>query len=81
MIMRKITVYTKERGLRTLKSGITLKAYQEKYPDAIKARKISFKELEEMDGGCITVGCECYVEPDGYCEHGSPSYLLAMGLI
>ena len=28
---------------------------------------------EAMDG--------CRVEPDGHCEHGSPSWLLAMGLI
>jgi hypothetical protein len=28
---------------------------------------------------CCTEGCE--VEPDGRCEHGCPSPLLAMGLI
>jgi hypothetical protein len=30
-------------------------------------------------------GCEatdgCWVEPDGRCEHGKPSWLLALGLI
>lgn len=35
----------------------------------------------ERDGG----GCEatdgCWVEPDGTCEHGHPSWLLEMGLI
>ena len=32
------------------------------------------------DGGCeATDGC--WVEPDGYCEHGKPSWLIAMGLI
>jgi hypothetical protein len=23
----------------------------------------------------------CWVEPDGYCEHGCPSWLLKLGLI
>jgi hypothetical protein len=34
----------------------------------------------EEDGGCeATDGC--WVEPDGTCEHGKPSRLLALGLI
>ena len=34
----------------------------------------------EMSGGCeATDGC--WVEPDGICEHGHPSWLLIMGLI
>jgi len=34
----------------------------------------------ESEGGCeATDGC--YVEPDGVCEHGYPSWLLWMGLI
>lgn len=35
-----------------------------------------------MDSVAIAV-CEdlCEVEPDGYCEHGKPSIVLAMGLI
>lgn len=40
--------------------------------------------LEEsmMDGvapACCTEGCE--VEPDGRCEHGCPSVMLAVGII
>jgi hypothetical protein len=32
------------------------------------------------EGGCeATDGC--WVEPDGYCEHGFPSWLLYLGLI
>jgi hypothetical protein len=32
------------------------------------------------DGGCeATDGC--WVEPDGYCEHGYPSWLLVLGMI
>jgi hypothetical protein len=40
------------------------------------------EELIEMesDGGCdATDGC--WVEPDGVCEHGHPSWLLYMGMI
>ena len=34
----------------------------------------------ESDGGCeATDGC--WVELDGKCEHGKPSWLLAMGMI
>jgi hypothetical protein len=34
----------------------------------------------EAEGGCeATDGC--WVEPDGHCEHGHPSWLLALGLI
>jgi hypothetical protein len=34
----------------------------------------------EEDGSCeATDGC--WVEPDGRCEHGKPSWLLALGLI
>ena len=42
----------------------------------------SLEELEEwMDEG----GCEatdgCWVEPDGTCPHGKPSWLIVLGLI
>ena len=37
------------------------------------------RQVEE-DGGCeATDGC--FVEPDGTCEHGQPSWLLVLGLI
>ncbi len=43
----------------------------------------SLEELQrqvEEDGGCeATDGC--VVEPDGTCEQGQPSWLLALGLI
>ncbi|MFQ5858413.1 MAG: hypothetical protein ACE5LU_22660 [Anaerolineae bacterium] len=36
----------------------------------------------EAEGGC-EAACEyqCWVEPDGYCPHGKPSWFLKMGLI
>jgi hypothetical protein len=46
-------------------------------------RRPSLEELQrqvEEDGGCeATDGC--FVEPDGTCDHGQPSWLLALGLI
>ena len=46
-------------------------------------RRPSLEELQrqvEEDGGCeATDGC--FVEPDGYCKHQQPSWLLALGLI
>ena len=46
-------------------------------------RRPSLEELQrqlEEDGGCeATDGC--WVEPDGTCDHGQPSWLLALGLI
>ena len=78
----KITVYSGKRGIKTLKEGVTLEQYQERYPDAIKVKVPSAKRLERMM-------CEeryeaidvCEVEADGICEHGFPSWLMAMGLI
>jgi hypothetical protein len=34
----------------------------------------------ESEGGCETP-CGCWVEPDGTCEHGKPSWLILMGMI
>lgn len=37
-------------------------------------------EEQDADGGCdATDGC--WVEPDGTCEHGHPSWMLRLGLI
>jgi hypothetical protein len=46
-------------------------------------RRPSLEEVQrqvEEDGGCETTD-GYFVEPDGYCEHGQPSWLLALGLI
>lgn len=80
--MRKLTVYSKARGIRTLKQGITLNQYREKHPDAIKVHKPRPGTLEDWhsDGGCEAID-GCWVEPDGTCEHGFDSWLLALGWI
>ena len=48
-----------------------------------RMRRPSLEQLQRQlqeDGGCeATDGC--WVEPDGTCEHGQPSWLLALGLI
>jgi hypothetical protein len=48
-----------------------------------RMRRPSLEELQrqlEEDGGCEAID-GCLVEPDGTCEHGQPSWLLALGLI
>jgi hypothetical protein len=47
--------------------------------------KVQTPDLEtlmewEAEGGCEAVD-GCWVEPDGVCPHGSPSWLLVLGLI
>ena len=41
--------------------------------------------FELLEGSLLDSGCEatdgCWVEPDGICSHGHPSWLLRMGLI
>jgi hypothetical protein len=81
--MKKITVYCAERGVRRLKEGVTLETYQQKHPDAIKICRVpSIKTLEEWnsDGGCEAID-GCWTEPDGTCEHGKPSWLVALNMI
>jgi hypothetical protein len=81
--MAKITVYSKKMGRAiTLKEGITMERCKQSIPDAIKVKKPSMATLEQWNNDC---GCEaidgCWVEPDGYCSHGYPSWLLALGYI
>lgn len=78
----KITVYTKERGVRRLKEGVTLEQYKEKYPNAIKVKQPSMATLEKWSNDCRCKAIDgCWVEPDGSCHHGYPSWLSALWLI
>ena len=60
----------------------TFPAYRTKvYPEPTTVEP-DFADLQDwdFDGGCeATDGC--WVEPDGVCEHGHPSWLLWLGLI
>ena len=79
----KIRVYTKERGIRCLKEGITLEQYRVKYPDAIRVKKPpSMKTLEKWSFDGVAKSLDgCRVEPDGTCSHGLPSWMIALGVI
>lgn len=75
-------VYSKERGLKTLKEGVTLEEYRVKYPSAIECYPPSIDELEDMNfDGMVETPCGCVVEPDGHCSHGNPSWLIVFGII
>jgi hypothetical protein len=65
-------------------------------PENIRTTRISIAELAKRNGytdttdflcdqtDSVVPACcdeECQVEPDGRCEHGNPSCLLAAGLI
>ena len=81
--MKKIYVYTKERGVRRLREGVLLDQYKVKHPNAIQVKKPpSTATLEKWSSDC---GCKaldgCWVEPDGECQHGLPSWLLALNYI
>ncbi len=82
--MEKIRVYTKERGVRVLKESITLEQYQIKHPDAITVCKppciATLEKWVSNASGRAIDGCSG-IEPDGHCEHGHPSWLLALGYI
>lgn len=75
-------VYSKQRGVRTLKKGIALESYRERYPDARKVKVPSERTLENWnsEGFCKTID-GCRVEPDGVCSHDFPSWLMALGYI
>jgi hypothetical protein len=52
-----------------------------KVSEALEAHGVELEDvaLEAVVPACCNEGCE--VEPDGHCEHGNPSVLVAMGLI
>ena len=69
--------------VRQLKEGIELKDYLARHPGAESVGKPpSVEMLKEWNSDC---GCEaldgCWVEPDGTCQHGKPSWLKALGWI
>lgn len=69
--------------IRKLKEGVNLTEYLAKHPDAYPICKPpSTTTLEKWDneGGCKSLD-GCWVEPDDTCEHGKPSWLLALNYI
>ena len=81
--MAGIKVYSKDRGARLLKEGVTLAQYREKHPDAIQIKSLPTQKTMEKwcNDGVAKTPCGCRVEPDGRCPHGRDSWLLILGLI
>ncbi len=70
--------------VRKLKDGVNLADYLTSHPDAIKVgHPPSPATMERWDneGGYCKALDGCHVEPDGTCEHGLPSWMLALGYI
>ena len=75
-------VYRANR-IRLLKDGVGMKDYFGRHPDAIKVHKPPCESTLERwhnDGGCKALD-GCWVEPDGTCSHGLPSWLMALGRV
>ena len=79
-----ILVYSEKRGLKTLKPEADVHAYLDRNNAIfIRGKVPSMDTLEDWisNGVCRAVdGCGG-IEPDGYCEHGHPSWILALGYI
>ena len=54
-------------------------------PRSAQAPWLATPDIEEIGGMVMGDDCEatdgCWVEPDGWCEHGNNSWLLEMGMI
>jgi len=75
-------------SIRKLKPEVDFDNYLSKIREkGISAIKIRKPPSMESLGRCLDNGLSkavdgcCGVEPDGICEHGYPSFLLAMGMI
>ena len=70
---------------RKMIDGLTVEVAREKLPNST-VEKISKPPSEAKmerwhgDGYCLTTD-GCKTEPDGHCEHGKPSWMLALGYI
>lgn len=66
--------------VRTLKPDVDLRTYFEKYPDAKPLRKVP--TLATLEYWYVTNRSRavdgCKVEAEGYCQHGSPCWILAL---
>ena len=75
-------VYSHERGLRRLREPEMFDGYKEKYPSAIRVACPSARTVRKYCVDLVVKAVDgCKVEPDGTCEHGYPSWLLALRLI
>jgi hypothetical protein len=68
--------------MNTTKPGVRPKnQYRISLQEALDNAGMDFEAMmnDSVIPACCSEGCE--VEPDGRCEHGCPSVLLAMGVI
>ncbi len=75
--------YYRAGHIRTLKEGVDTTEYERNHPDAIKINRVPCEKTLERwmnDGGCKALD-GCWTEPDAACEHGIPSWLMALGMI
>lgn len=63
-----------------LVQGVRAEPYKIRVSSAFKAPDMEELSEEGCDGVCMSVA-GYPTEPDGWCEAGSPSWLLALGLI
>ena len=78
-------IYTDKLGLRSVKLSATMQDVYKHYPDALIIQDGELPDDDRLasmlcDEGCETP-CGCWVEPDGRCKHGNPSWLRVMGMI
>lgn len=67
-----------------LRPGVTVEQFQAKAPGAVTCTspRPDYETMcEWRDNGVCEAVDGCRVEPDGVCEHGMPSWLLALGVI
>jgi hypothetical protein len=79
-------VYSAERGVRKLKEDVTLEQYAVAHAFAVKPivckKPPTLKTLEKWSFDGVAKALDgCKVEPDGHCQHGLPSWLLALNYI
>ena len=74
--------------VRKIKDGITLdelkaNGYFDKHPSAVVCNKPpTMQTLNKYAYNGIAKAIDgCKVDPDGHCQHGKPSWLLALGYI
>lgn len=73
-------VFVEGSSSRCLVTGSRLEPYRVKVTSAFKAPSIWTLQKWENEGFCKSI-CGEKVEPDGHDHHGSPSWMLALGLI
>jgi hypothetical protein len=69
-------------SLDNLAAAQAMRADEVRYVEIIHAPTPSVEEIEEWlaAGGCDALD-GCWVEPDGECEHGEPSWARELGLL